>query len=127
MVSITITVIVLSLLGNEIGSVLGDIGTATSYEPPYLPTKCNGNREDQFPPGNLFVSVSEGLWDNGAACGRRYRLRCLSGNNKPCKDGTVDVRVVDLCRKSPCPSTILLSSDAFSAVSSSPTSKINQC
>ncbi|KAJ6361369.1 hypothetical protein OIU78_001916 [Salix suchowensis] len=125
MVSITITVIVLSLLGNEIGSVLGDIGTATSYEPPYLPTKCNGNREDQFPPGNLFVSVSEGLWDNGAACGRRYRLRCLSGNNKPCKDGTVDVRVVDLCRKSPCPSTILLSSDAFSAVSSSPTSKIN--
>ncbi|KAJ6382960.1 hypothetical protein OIU77_031399 [Salix suchowensis] len=88
-------------------------------------TKCNGNREDQFPPGNLFVSVSEGLWDNGAACGRRYRLRCLSGNNKPCKDGTVDVRVVDLCRKSPCPSTILLSSDAFSAVSSSPTSKIN--
>ncbi|KAJ6697861.1 EG45-LIKE DOMAIN CONTAINING PROTEIN [Salix purpurea] len=125
MVSMTITVIVLSLLGNEIGSVLGDIGTATSYEPPYLPTKCNGNREDQFPPGNLFVSVSEGLWDNGAACGRRYRLRCLSGNNKPCKDGTVDVRVVDLCRKSPCPSTILLSSDAFSAVSSSPTSKIN--
>uniref|UniRef100_A0A6N2L1B2 Expansin-like EG45 domain-containing protein n=1 Tax=Salix viminalis TaxID=40686 RepID=A0A6N2L1B2_SALVM len=125
MVSITITVIVLSLLGNEIGSVLGDIGTATSYEPPYLPTKCNGNREDQFPPGNLFVSVSEGLWDNGAACGRRYRLRCLSGNNKPCKDGTVDVKVVDLCRKSPCPSTILLSSDAFSAVSSSPTSKIN--
>ncbi|KAJ6745456.1 EG45-LIKE DOMAIN CONTAINING PROTEIN [Salix koriyanagi] len=125
MVSMTITVIVLSLLGSEIGSVLGDIGTATSYEPPYLPTKCNGNREDQFPPGNLFVSVSEGLWDNGAACGRRYRLRCLSGNNKPCKDGTVDVRVVDLCRKSPCPSTILLSSDAFSAVSSSPTSKIN--
>ena len=88
-------------------------------------TKCNGNRVDQFPPGNLFVSVSEGLWDNGAACGRRYRLRCLSGNNNPCKDGTIDVRVVDLCRKSPCPSTILLSSDAFSAVSSSPTSKIN--
>ncbi|KAF9681220.1 hypothetical protein SADUNF_Sadunf06G0202700 [Salix dunnii] len=125
MVFIAITVIVLSLLGNEIGFVLGDIGTATSYGPPYLPTKCNGNREDQFPPGNLFVSVSEGLWDNGAACGRRYRLRCLSGNNNPCKDGTIDVRVVDLCRKSPCPSTILLSNDAFSAVSSSPTSKIN--
>jgi len=88
-------------------------------------TKCNGNRQDQFPPGNLFVSVSEGLWDNGAACGRRYRLRCLSGNNKPCKDGTIDVRVVDFCRKSPCPSTILLSNDAFSSVSYSPSAKIN--
>ncbi|KAG6770724.1 hypothetical protein POTOM_026413 [Populus tomentosa] len=125
MVLIAITIIVVSLLSNEIGFVLGDIGTATSYEPPYLPTKCNGNRQDQFPPGNLFVSVSEGLWDNGAACGRRYRLRCLSGNNKPCKDGTIDVRVVDFCRKSPCPSTILLSNDAFSSVSYSPSAKIN--
>lgn len=88
-------------------------------------TKCNGNRQDQFPPGNLFVAVNEGLWDNGAACGRRYRLRCLSGNNRPCKDGTIDVRVVDFCQKSPCPSTILLSNDAFSAISRSANAKIN--
>jgi len=88
-------------------------------------TKCHGNRQDQFPPGNLFVSVSEDLWDNGAACGRRYRLRCLSATNRPCKDGTIDVRVVDFCRKSPCPSTILLPGDAFSAVSHSPSAKIN--
>ncbi|CAK7353640.1 unnamed protein product [Dovyalis caffra] len=117
--------LVFSLLSNEIGFALGDIGTAASYAPPYLPTKCHGNRQDQFPPGNLFVSVSEGLWDNGAACGRRYRLRCLSGDNRPCKDGTIDVRVVDLCRKSPCPSTILLSTDAFSAVSRSRSARIN--
>nr|XP_043612089.1 EG45-like domain containing protein [Erigeron canadensis] len=110
---------------------LGDIGTASSYDPPYTPTKCNGDQADQFPSGNLFVSVSEGLWDNGAACGRRYRLKCLSGSNKPCKDGTIDVRVVDFCSKSrsssrPCPSsTILLSNDAFSAISKSPRAKIN--
>ncbi|KAI4376903.1 hypothetical protein MLD38_014610 [Melastoma candidum] len=61
----------------------------------------------------------------GAACGRRYRLKCLSGSNKPCKDGTVDVTVVDYCPKSPCPSTILLSSDAFGAISRSPQAKIN--
>jgi hypothetical protein len=36
MVLIAITIIVVSLLSNEIGFVLGDIGTATSYEPPYL-------------------------------------------------------------------------------------------
>lgn len=29
-------------------------------------------------PGNRFVAaVSDGLWGNGAACGRRYRIRCL--------------------------------------------------
>ncbi|XP_075652154.1 EG45-like domain containing protein [Castanea sativa] len=108
-----------------ISLVLGDICTAASYGPPYIPTRCNGNRQDQFPPGNLFVAVSEGLWDNGAACGRRYRLRCLSGNNKPCKDGTIDVKVVDYCPQSPCPSTLLLSSNAFAAISNSPTAKIN--
>ena len=88
-------------------------------------TRCSGNRQDQFPPGNLFVSVSEGLWDNGAACGRRYRLRCLSGARKPCKDGTIDVKVIDFCSARPCPSTILLSNDAFAAISHSPTMKIN--
>ncbi|WCJ30259.1 EG45-like domain containing protein [Euphorbia peplus] len=106
--------------------VHADIGTATSYNPPYLPTRCNGNREDQIPAGNMFVAVSEGLWDNGAACGRRYRLKCLSGNNKPCKNGVViDVKVVDLCPKSPCPSTFLFSNDAFSAISHSSSAKIN--
>nr|XP_023893142.1 EG45-like domain containing protein [Quercus suber] len=108
-----------------ISLVLGDICTAASYGPPYIPTRCNGNRQDQFPPGNLFVAVSEGLWDNGAACGRRYRLRCLSGNNKPCNDGTIDVKVVDYCPRSPCPSTLLMSTNAFAAISNSPTAKIN--
>ncbi|XP_047966457.1 EG45-like domain containing protein 2 [Salvia hispanica] len=115
--------ILLTIPFNQI--VFGDIGTATSYEPPYTPTRCNGNRADQFPSGNLFVQVSEGLWDNGAACGRRYRLRCLSGNNRPCKGGTVDVRVVDFCTRRPCPSTIVMSTDAFAAVSKSADAKIN--
>ncbi|KAH9760721.1 putative sugar phosphate/phosphate translocator [Citrus sinensis] len=63
-------------------------------------TRCNGNGQEQFPPGNLFVAVGECLWDNGAACGslwgngaacgRRYRLRCISGNNKPCKGNTIN-------------------------------------
>ncbi|KAG8375781.1 hypothetical protein BUALT_Bualt10G0136000 [Buddleja alternifolia] len=117
--------LVLSISCKEMILVLGDIGTATSYDPPYIPTKCHGNRQDQFPSGNLFVQVSEGLWDNGAACGRRYRLRCLSGSNKPCKNGAVDVRVVDFCSRRPCPSTIVMSKDAFSAVSHSPDAKIN--
>ncbi|KAL1552282.1 EG45-like domain containing protein 2 [Salvia divinorum] len=117
--------ILLSISFNQIILVFGDIGTASSYNPPYTPTRCNGNRADQFPSDNLFVQVSEGLWDNGAACGRRYRLRCLSGSNRPCKAGTVDVRVVDFCTRRPCPSTIVMSTDAFTAVSKSPDAKIN--
>ncbi|KVH99794.1 EG45-like domain containing protein [Cynara cardunculus var. scolymus] len=121
-----VTVCLFLMLGfNNIKYGLADIGTASSYQPPYTPTKCNGNRADQFPSGNLFASVSEGLWDNGAACGRRYRLKCLSGNNKPCIGGTIDVKVIDFCSKRPCPSTIVLSSDAFSAISKSQKGKIN--
>ncbi|KAJ4826573.1 hypothetical protein Tsubulata_008523 [Turnera subulata] len=118
-----IAIILISLLCNEASHVLGDIGTASSYDPPYLPTQCYGSNQDQFPPGNLFVKVSESLWDNGAACGRRYRLRCLSGNNRPCNNGILEVRVVDYCKR--CTSTIQLSRDAFSAISHSSTAKIN--
>ncbi|KAF9613205.1 hypothetical protein IFM89_006306 [Coptis chinensis] len=56
---------------NVVVVVDGDIGTAMSHEPPYTPTKCRGNSPDQFPEGGMFVAVSNGLWDNGAACGRR--------------------------------------------------------
>ncbi|KAL3838596.1 hypothetical protein ACJIZ3_023187 [Penstemon smallii] len=126
LLGLVMALLLLSTSCNEISTlVYAEIGTATSYDPPYTPTKCHGNRPDQFPSGNLFVQVSEGLWDNGAACGRRYRLKCLSGNNKPCKLDTVDVRVVDFCSKRPCPSTIVMSNDAFAAVSHNPDAKIN--
>ncbi|GKV35835.1 hypothetical protein SLEP1_g44042 [Rubroshorea leprosula] len=88
-------------------------------------TRCGGNREDQFPPGNLFVAVSDGLWDNGAACGRRYRVRCLSGPNKPCRHKTIEVKVVDFCPITPCPSTIVLSKESFAAVARQDARKIN--
>ncbi|CAL0319162.1 unnamed protein product [Lupinus luteus] len=109
--------IFLCLLLKQMSLVLGDVGTASSYGPPYIPTVCDGNRVEQFPPGNMFVAVSEGLWDNGAACGRRYKLRCLSGNKRPCKGGSIDVTVVDFCPRSPCPNTFLMSHDAFEAIS----------
>ncbi|KAG5030967.1 hypothetical protein JHK82_014582 [Glycine max] len=118
-------VIFSSLLLKQLSLVVGDVGTAASYGPPYIPTACDGNRPGQFPPGNLFVAVNEGLWDNGAACGRRYRIRCVSGNNRPCKGGSIDVKVVDSCSRSPCPNTLLMSNDAFAAIARFPHVKIN--
>ncbi|KAJ1410966.1 RlpA-like protein, double-psi beta-barrel domain [Sesbania bispinosa] len=113
------------LLLKQVSLVPGDVGTASSYGPPYIPTACEGNRREQFPPGNLFVAVNEGLWDNGAACGRRYRVRCVSGNNRPCKGGSIDVKVVDTCGSSSCSNTLLMSNDAFTAISRFPNAKIN--
>lgn len=104
-------------------AALADVGTAVSYDPPYTPTRCYQNDPGQFPSGNLFVAVSEGLWDNGAACGRRYRLKCLSGLNRPCTGSTIDVRVVDFC-EAPCPATMKLSNDAFAQIAS-PGGRIN--
>ncbi|THU52461.1 hypothetical protein C4D60_Mb10t04220 [Musa balbisiana] len=106
-------------------TVSADVGTATSYDPPYLPTKCPGYTEDQLPGNGLFVAAGNGVWDNGAACGRKYQLRCLSGLRRPCKDGSIVVQVVDFCRLSPCPSTLVLSNRAFDAVSKIPNTKIN--
>ncbi|GFQ02856.1 eg45-like domain containing protein 2 [Phtheirospermum japonicum] len=71
------------------------------------------------------MAVSEGLWDNGAACGRYYKLRCLSGFKKPCKDSTIKVKVLDFCNKTSCPSTMVLSIYAFKALSRNPKIKIN--
>ncbi|CAD5194314.1 unnamed protein product, partial [Musa acuminata subsp. malaccensis] len=114
---------VMLMLG-ELTPVRGDVGTAASYGPPYLPTKCNGYDQDQFPPSNMFAAVSDALWDNGAACGRRYMLRCLSGPNRPCKDSIIRVEVVDQCTD-PCPANFLLSTAAFTAVSRLNDAKIN--
>lgn len=117
--------IVIGLISRIPCIVYGDIGTATSYNPPYIPTRCYGNRQDQFPPSKLFVAVGEGLWDNGAACGRRYKMRCLSGADRPCKYQIIDVKVVDFCKQTPCPSTIQLSTDAFAAITQHLDQKIN--
>ncbi|KAH7681622.1 Barwin-like endoglucanases protein, partial [Dioscorea alata] len=105
--------------------VNGDVGTAASYDPPYLPTKCPGYSREELPEGGLFVAASSGVWDNGAACGRRYRIRCLSGLKRPCKESSIVVEVVDLCRTNPCPATLLLSNNAFNFVSKFPRTKIN--
>ncbi|KAJ8644519.1 hypothetical protein MRB53_006267 [Persea americana] len=88
-------------------------------------TKCQGSNRVQFPGDGLFVAASDGIWDNGAACGRKYRLRCLSGLKRPCKEDTITVEVVDVCRLDPCPATMVLSNKAFDAISKIPYAKIN--
>ncbi|KAK4770023.1 hypothetical protein SAY87_030555 [Trapa incisa] len=98
----------------------GDVGRAAYYSPPYIPTACNGIDPSQFPSNNLFAAAGEGIWDNGAACGRRYLVRCISATVfGTCKLGqTIQVTIVDrayraVSRPSSNDATIVLSTTAF--------------
>ncbi|XP_031285123.1 EG45-like domain containing protein isoform X2 [Pistacia vera] len=89
-------------------------GNAVFYKPPYTPSACYGNRND----GTMVTGVSDALWNNGRACGRRYRVRCIRGTNEaphPCRSGNVVVKVVDRC-KTGCNGVLNLSQDAFAKI-----------
>jgi hypothetical protein len=96
----TAVVLVVIAVGISVSPASADVGTAGFYLPPYVPTACHGSDVSQFPSNNLFVAVGDGVWDNGAACGRHYYVRCLSGSNQPCSDPNliISVVVVDHCR-----------------------------
>uniref|UniRef100_A0A7N0T9N5 Expansin-like EG45 domain-containing protein n=1 Tax=Kalanchoe fedtschenkoi TaxID=63787 RepID=A0A7N0T9N5_KALFE len=100
-----------------------DIGSAARYPPPYLPTACYSSDLSQLRGNGMFASAGEGIWDNGAACGRRYLVRCISAAEpKACIPGrTIQIRIVDraltsVSRPSGPDSTMVLSIAAFAAI-----------
>ncbi|GAB4836894.1 hypothetical protein Ancab_001805 [Ancistrocladus abbreviatus] len=99
-----------------------DIGTAAHYSPPYLPTACYGSDPSQFPSNNLFAAAGDGIWDNGAACGRQYLVRCISAAEpKACFFGDIRVKIVDQVASAVSPpstggATMVLSTTAYGAI-----------
>lgn len=100
-----------------------DVGTAATYRPPYLPTACFGSDQDQFPSSNLFATAGEQIWDNGAACGRQYLVRCISARvPRTCIPGQIiQVRIVDrtltsVSRPSRADTSITLSTTAYGMI-----------
>ncbi|KAK5811611.1 EG45-like domain containing protein [Gossypium arboreum] len=95
--------------------VHADQGKAVFFEPPYTPSACYGTQSY----GNMVAGVSDTLWNNGRACGKSYRVKCIGGANEaphPCKNGdTAVVKVVDYC-KAGCQGIINLSKHAFSTI-----------
>ena len=79
-------------------------------------TECYGNDVSKFPSSNLFASAGNGIWDNGAACGRQYFVRCLSAQTPgTCKAGQViKVKIVDGASRSG--EILVLSTIAFGAI-----------
>ncbi|KAG2718663.1 hypothetical protein I3843_03G221900 [Carya illinoinensis] len=104
----------------------GDVGTAARYSSPYSPTQCFGSDPSQFPSSNLFAAAGDGIWDNGASCGRQYLVRCISASKpRTCIQGqTIQIRIIDYIGTAPSlPSvngtTIVLSRTAFQTIANS--------
>ncbi|KAE9587267.1 hypothetical protein Lal_00005024 [Lupinus albus] len=108
------------------------VGTAAQYGPPFIPTKCFGGDASKFPPSNMFGAAGEGIWDNGAACGRKYKVRCLSAVvPKACISGQdIQITIVDraqssISKPSSDRATMVLSTTTFQAIANASLSFIN--
>lgn len=75
----------------------------------------------------MIAAASDVIWNNRAACGRRYRVRCLGPTNQgvpqPCRGNGVEVQIVDYCPAG-CRGTIDLSQEAFSQIADPNAGKI---
>ncbi|PPT98698.1 hypothetical protein XaraCFBP7407_04305 [Xanthomonas arboricola pv. arracaciae] len=89
-------------------AAFADIGSISFYgnnasRPADFVQGCNISEDTVSSRNYLVVTVSEGLWDNGASCGRRYRMRCISTPGKhSCTANTIDVIVVGRCPNGRC-------------------------
>ncbi|KAM0943108.1 putative EG45-like domain containing protein, plant [Dioscorea sansibarensis] len=119
-----IALVLVIVLLSFASSVLAASGIATYYTPPYTPSSCYGY-EDK---GVMIAAASDAIWDNRAACGRRYSVTCTGPTNQgvpqPCKGTSVVVTVVDYCPPG-CQGTIDLSQEAFSIIADPDAGKIN--
>ncbi|CAD6335688.1 unnamed protein product [Miscanthus lutarioriparius] len=118
-----VVLLVAALLGCLVSASLADQGTATYYGPVYTPSACYGYQDE----GTMIAAASDGLWDNGAACGRMYQVSCAGGTNatpNPCKGGSVTVKIVDRCPSPGCQATLDLSQEAFNTIGNLDAGKI---
>ncbi|KAL2928752.1 putative EG45-like domain containing protein 1 [Bienertia sinuspersici] len=61
-------------------------------------TECYAEDTTEFPSNNLFAAAGDGIWDDGAACGRQYLVRCISAPEPlTCANDldTIQVKIVD--------------------------------
>ncbi|XVE63435.1 hypothetical protein DITRI_Ditri07aG0020400 [Diplodiscus trichospermus] len=118
-------IMIMAMVGATLVSVASAIqGTATFYTPPYVPSSCNGFQND----GVMIAAASDAIWNNRAACNKRYSVRCTGGTNsgvpQPCRGGSVVVKIVDYCPPPGCQATIDLSQEAFAMIADPNAGKI---
>lgn len=107
-----------------------DVGTAATYKTPFTPTACYGNDPTQFDGSNIFAAAGERIWDNGAACGQKYNVRCVSADIPACHTGKViTVKIVDraqtsVSRPSHADADLVLSTVAYASISTGKTTYV---
>ncbi|XP_062172605.1 EG45-like domain containing protein [Alnus glutinosa] len=99
-------------------------GTATFYNPPYVPSACYGYKDNGV---NVAAVTNFFRVDKRSFfCGSLIWVKCIGGTNllapNPCTSSSVLVRVVDNCPT--CQSTINLSKHAFSTIADPNAGKI---
>ncbi|QHO53260.1 hypothetical protein HN51_022116 [Arachis hypogaea] len=99
-------------------------GTATYYTV-YTPSACYGYEDE----GTMIAAASEGIYNNGGACGQMYKITCTGATNagvtQPCTGASVTVKVVDLCPSPGCQGTFDLSQEAFSTIANVNAGKVD--
>ncbi|KAK8546508.1 hypothetical protein V6N12_027288 [Hibiscus sabdariffa] len=95
-------------------------------------TACFDDDQTEFPSSNLFAVAGDGIWDNGASCGRQYLVRCISTSERgTCvPDQTIQVKIVDYAPTTLSPSsaestTIVLSETTFGGITNTAADSIN--
>ncbi|XP_033514044.1 putative EG45-like domain containing protein 1 isoform X2 [Nicotiana tomentosiformis] len=99
---------------------------------PNSTSACFGSDSTQFPSSNFFAAAGEGIWDDGAACGRQYLVSCISSiSPRACKSGeTIQIKIVDRAQTVASKptrqgTTIVLSNAAFAAIADSNAPSLN--
>ncbi|KAB1201863.1 EG45-like domain containing protein [Morella rubra] len=115
------TLLLLGLVVSFISVASAISGTATYYTV-YTPSACYGYQGQ----GVMIAAANNALYNNGAACGKMYRVTCTGATNqgvpKPCR-GSVTVKIVDRCPG--CAANQLdLSQQAFSTIADPAAGKI---
>ncbi|XP_065851270.1 EG45-like domain containing protein [Euphorbia lathyris] len=117
--------VIVSLIGSLASVAYAAQGTSTFYTPPYVPSSCYGFENK----GVMIAAASDAIWNNRAACGRRYSVTCTGPTNQgvlqPCTGRSVVVTIVDYCPPPGCRGTIDLSQEAFSQIANPDAGKVN--
>ncbi|GAB4838187.1 hypothetical protein Ancab_027716 [Ancistrocladus abbreviatus] len=112
MATLNRSLVVLATLAALLSVAFADSGIATYYTT-YVPSACYGYADQ----GVMIAAGSAALYNNGAGCGKMYRVTCTgaaNGGANPCNGQSVTVKLVDLCPG--CPGPFDLSQQAFAAI-----------
>lgn len=98
----------------------------------YIASGCYGSDATEFPTSNLFAAAGDGIWDNGAACGRQYLVRCISAEQpRTCiPEQSIQIKIVDYASTAVSPpsaagTAMVLSDKAFATIANASASLIN--